>query len=112
LNGLRQSATRSIREMGQVPLFPPSVNGWPRGTAWLTSSSLVARTNVAAAIAAVTDPSEPLRIAADDNDVDQLAEHLGLREPFGPSTRSAIGSTPDPVGRLTVALICPESLLA
>jgi uncharacterized protein (DUF1800 family) len=112
LTGLRRSVTRSIREMGQVPLFPPSVDGWPRGTEWLTSSSLVARTNVAAAIAAATDPSEPLRIAADDNDVDQLAEHLGLREPFGPGTRSAIGSAVDPVGRLTVALICPESLVA
>ena len=112
LSGLRQSVTRSIREMGQVPLFPPSVNGWPRGTEWLTSSSLVARTNVAAAIAEATDPTEPLRIAADDNDVDQLAEHLGLREPFGVGTRSAIGSAANPVARLTVALICPESLVA
>ncbi|MFT7503167.1 MAG: hypothetical protein ACI8RC_002582 [Ilumatobacter sp.] len=111
LSGLRRSATQSIREMGQIPLFPPSVIGWPRGAAWLTSSSLVARTNVAAAIAAATDPAEPLHIAADDNDADQLAEHLGLREPFGPSTRRAIGSATDPVGRLTVALICPESLL-
>jgi uncharacterized protein (DUF1800 family) len=112
LSGLRRSATQSIREMGQVPLFPPSVAGWPRGTEWLTSSSLIARTNVAAALAAATDPSEPLHIAAGDNDVDQLAKHLGLREPFGAGTRSAIGSAADPVGRLTVALVCPESLLA
>jgi uncharacterized protein (DUF1800 family) len=112
LSRLRRSATQSIREMGQVPLFPPSVNGWPRGTEWLTSSSLVARTNVAAALAAATDPAEPLRIAADNDDVDQLAQHLGLREPFGPGTRRAIGSAADPVGRLTVALVCPESLLA
>lgn len=112
LSGLRRSATQSIREMGQVPLFPPSVAGWPRGTEWLTSSSLIARTNVAAALAAATDPSEPLHIAAEDNDVDQLAEHLGLREPFGAGTRSAIRSAADPVGRLTVALVCPESLLA
>ncbi len=112
LSRLRRSTTQSIREMGQIPLFPPSVAGWPRGTEWLTSSSLVARTNVAAALAAATDPAEPLHIAADDNDVDQLAEHLGLREPFGAGTRSAIDSAADPVGRLTVALVCPESLLA
>ncbi len=112
LSGLRRSATQSIREMGQVPLFPPSVAGWPRGTEWLTSSSLIARTNVAAALATATDPAEPLRIAAEDNDVDQLAEHLGLREPFGVGTRIAIGSAADPVGRLTIALVCPESLLA
>ncbi|MDA3030986.1 MAG: DUF1800 family protein [Actinomycetota bacterium] len=112
LSGLRRSATQSIREMGQVPLFPPSVAGWPRGTEWLTSSSLIARTNVAAVLAAATDPSEPLHIAAADNDVDQLAEHLGLREPFGVGTRRAIGSAVDPVGRLTIALVCPESLTA
>ncbi len=112
LSRLRRSATQSFREMGQIPLFPPNVNGWPRGTEWLTASSLIARTNVAAALAAATEPAEPLRIAADDNDVDQLAEHLGLLEPFGPGTRRAIGSATDPVGRLTVALVCPESLLA
>lgn len=112
LNGLRRSATQSIREMGQVPLFPPSVAGWPRGTDWLTSSSLVARTNVAAALATATGEAEPLHIAAADNDVDQLAQHLGLDEPFGPSTRGAINSAADPVGRLAVALVCPESLIA
>lgn len=107
-----RAARNTIREMGQVPLVPPSVAGWPTGTEWLTSSSLVARTNVAAAVAAATAPDAPLAVAAADGDLDLLAERLGLPEPFSAATAGAIRSAPDPTARLALALVCPENLLS
>ncbi len=101
-----------IREMGQVPLLPPSVAGWPTGEDWFTSSSIVARTNVAAAIADATDPAEPVRVALDDGDLDRVAEHLGLPEPFSTTTATAIDAESEPSSRLTLALVSPENLLS
>ena len=107
-----RSLRGSVRDMGQIPLVPPSVAGWPTGTAWLTSSSLVARTNAAAGLARATADDEPLLVAAADGDVDRLAELLGLAEPFSTATIAAITSASDPTARLALALVCPENLLS
>ncbi|HYN33831.1 MAG TPA: DUF1800 family protein [Ilumatobacteraceae bacterium] len=101
-----------LRQSGQIPLLPPGVEGWPVGADWLNSSAIVARANVAAAIAGAIDSSEPCAVAASDADPDRLAMHLGLSEPFAPTTASAIRNAPDPTARLTLALIAPENLLA
>jgi len=34
-----------LEALGQIPLEPPDVNGWPTGTAWLSSQGMVERTN-------------------------------------------------------------------
>ncbi len=107
-----RSARNALREMGQIPLVPPSVAGWPSGAEWFTSSSLVARTNVAAAVAGETAAGQPVLVAAADGDLDRLAEHLALPEPFSAGTRAAIRSAPDPTARLALALVCPENLLS
>ncbi|NND75417.1 MAG: DUF1800 family protein [Ilumatobacter sp.] len=107
-----RSARNGLGEMGQVPLVPPSVAGWPTGTEWFTSSSLVARTNVAAAVAGETAADQPVMIAAGDDDLDRLAQHLALPEPFSAATTAAIRSAPDPTARLALALVCPENLLS
>ncbi len=101
-----------FRAMGQVPMIPPDVSGWPRGIDWFTASSLVARTNLAAAIAAGTAASQPVRVALDDGDLDALAEHLGLVEPFTAATAAAIRGAGDPTESLALALISPENLLS
>jgi uncharacterized protein (DUF1800 family) len=113
VNGNRflRSAQGRIRELGQLPLLPPSVAGWPSGNEWFTASSLIARTSVAAAIASAAGDNEPVRVAADDGDLDLLAQHLGLAEPFLPSTAGALRNARDPVNRLTLALVSPENLL-
>ena len=101
-----------LRQSGQIPLLPPGVDGWPKGTDWLNSSAIVARANVASAIAGAIDPSEPCAVAAADADIDALALHLGLSEPLTPTSAAAIRNAPDPTARLTLALIAPENLLA
>lgn len=37
--------TRAGRQLGQSLFDPPNVKGWPGGTAWITSSTLLARQN-------------------------------------------------------------------
>lgn len=50
-----------LAEMGQVPFYPPTVEGWEGGQAWITSSTLLARYNVAGRLllGAEVDPSRP-----------------------------------------------------
>jgi uncharacterized protein (DUF1800 family) len=101
-----------LRELGQLPLLPPDVSGWPRGEDWFTASSLVARARIAAEVAAATPSGASVRVAIDDGDLDLVAHALGLVEPFSPSTAAALRAEPDPVDRLTLALISPENLLS
>lgn len=42
--GLPQIAEQ-IKELGQMPLYPPNVKGWPGGLAWINSSTLLGRAN-------------------------------------------------------------------
>jgi hypothetical protein len=37
----------ALRRMGQVLFYPPNVKGWPGGSAWLNSSTVLARENFA-----------------------------------------------------------------
>jgi len=39
-----------MARMGQDLFYPPNVGGWPQGKAWITSGSIVARANFAAAL--------------------------------------------------------------
>jgi len=40
-------ALGALRRMGQVLLYPPNVKGWPGGSTWLNSSTVLARANFA-----------------------------------------------------------------
>ena len=44
----RRQLLGGLDGLGQVPLRPPSVGGWPAGAAWLTTSSLQVRLRLAA----------------------------------------------------------------
>jgi uncharacterized protein (DUF1800 family) len=37
----------SLNQMGQVPLYPPNVKGWPGGRQWINTSTLFVRYNTA-----------------------------------------------------------------
>lgn len=89
-----------VRAMGQVPLRPPSVGGWPGGTSWLTTSSLQVRMRLAAQIAAaVPQPT---------NDVDELGRILAV-DRWTDRTRQALEAAKGkPQRLLTLALVSPE----
>jgi uncharacterized protein (DUF1800 family) len=40
--------TQAMQQMGQVPLEPPNVKGWPGGRSWINTSTLFVRYNTAA----------------------------------------------------------------
>lgn len=50
-----------LAEMGQILFYPPTVEGWEGGAAWITSSTLLSRYNVAGRLllGAEVDPSRP-----------------------------------------------------
>jgi hypothetical protein len=39
-----------LRDLGQLPFFPPNVKGWNGGRTWIDSSSLLGRANLVRAI--------------------------------------------------------------
>jgi uncharacterized protein (DUF1800 family) len=104
-----RSRLASLRAAGQVPMVPPSVAGWPLGSAWLGASTMVARYNMATALAASTPTGNPALMAATAFDVDALADSVARPEGFGGATAAALAQVrADPRAVLTLALASPE----
>ncbi len=40
----------ALRQMGQVPFYPPNVKGWDGGKAWISTSTLLTRYNLAGSL--------------------------------------------------------------
>jgi uncharacterized protein (DUF1800 family) len=51
--------------MGQTPLNPPNVGGWPSGTGWLNGSCMLERINVASEMIASADADGVQRIVGE-----------------------------------------------
>lgn len=49
----------ALRSLGQVPFRPPSVKGWDGGKAWITTSTLLARYNLALQAIGLGEPPHP-----------------------------------------------------
>ncbi|MFM7535159.1 MAG: DUF1800 family protein [Acidimicrobiales bacterium] len=98
-----------LRSMGQIPLRPPNVSGWPDGDAWLDTAVVVGRFNAAVALAGATPRTSAALQAAD---ADALARALGLPGSFGELTRRQLERSAGAAERLTLALASPEFLLA
>ncbi|MBX3284572.1 MAG: DUF1800 family protein [Actinobacteria bacterium] len=113
----RQDGARHLLAAGQIPMNPPNVGGWPGGPAWLSTSTTVARANLAAAIAATTKDSSPVLRAAASGDDARLADLLCRPEGFGRATRNALADARRAGGRpgvaaLAVALASPDLTVA
>lgn len=101
------AALNALRSLGQVPLRPPSVGGWPSGTAWLTTSSAQARLAFAQWAVKTADLSA-LAAHAPAARIDGVARLLSV-ESWTPRTRTALAAASvDPARLVTLALISPE----
>jgi uncharacterized protein (DUF1800 family) len=100
-----------LRDAGQVPTFAPNVSGWPSGSAWYASATVVARFNLAAAIAENAPADNPAVVAAGEGDLGALAAALGLAG-FGAPTTRALHDVSDGPSRLVLALTSPEFVTA
>ena len=66
-----------LKQLGQVPFYPPNVGGWPSGQAWLSTSAAELRMRTAAALVRQAD-LDALRTAPASGRLDALAHLLGL----------------------------------
>jgi uncharacterized protein (DUF1800 family) len=98
----RTKLLAGLRGMGQVPFLPPSVGGWPAGSAWLTTASGLARLQVARLI---TAHAEPPATAA------ELAQLLGID--WSERTRAALSPLDgQPAQLAAVAATAPEYVVS
>lgn len=100
----------TLRGLGQLPLFPPNVSGWPSGASWLSTAA--AHTRAAAALrmaraanlAAVADTPAATRVDA--------VAHLLALDHFTDRTRAALAlAKGDPAQLVATALISPDYLV-
>jgi uncharacterized protein (DUF1800 family) len=106
----RKQLTGGLNALGQVPLRPPSVAGWPASAAWLTTSSALSRLRVAVTLANAADESVLSQIAGGKSDPtwEALARTLAV-DGWTDRTRAALAEVAgNPRRLLAVALASPE----
>ncbi|BDX33200.1 hypothetical protein TUM20985_37470 [Mycobacterium antarcticum] len=95
--------------MGQRLFYPPDVNGWPRGLAWLSTAGTAARVWAANRLVALGDLSVVEDAAAGDR-VDAAGYVIGIGE-WSARTRTALADlVADPAKLVTAAINSPEYL--
>ncbi|MEU6205908.1 DUF1800 domain-containing protein [Micromonospora musae] len=106
----RRQLMAGLNALDQMPLRPPSVGGWPAGTAWLTTSSLQARLRLANQLAGAAAPAVLARLTAAPaaGRPDALARLLVV-DRWSARTRAALTPLADDPRRLLVTgLVSPE----
>ncbi|HEX5268022.1 MAG TPA: DUF1800 domain-containing protein [Acidimicrobiales bacterium] len=96
----------ALANLGQVPLRPPNVGGWPQNGYWLSTSASRSRLAFARAAAAKTDlrPVTSTRPA-----VRYQALSRVLSVDFSPGTTAALQAVAtNPVEMMALALVSPE----
>ncbi|GGN46031.1 uncharacterized protein (DUF1800 family) [Actinoplanes campanulatus] len=101
----QQRLMKILRGLGQVPLRPPSVGGWPAGEAWLTTATTLARLQAAQTVAALA-PAAADRLTGADR-IEALADLLVVNT-WTAGTREALQSAKDPLRLLALGLSSPE----
>ncbi|GII23935.1 DUF1800 domain-containing protein [Planosporangium mesophilum] len=101
---------QGLDQLGQVPFKPPSVGGWPAGTAWLSTSAVQVRLRVADLLAGHADPGVAGRLTAVPvaQRSDALARLLVV-DAFTERTRTVLAPAAGDVRRLiALGLASPE----
>ena len=75
--GMLDGMVAALAVMGQVPFYPPNVGGWPRGQAWLSTSSTATRVWVADKFTKLGDLSTVEHAALGDR-IDAAGYLLGI----------------------------------
>jgi len=100
------AAAAAMAPMGQVLFYPPNVAGWPGGSSWINSSTLLNRINFANAAAQRSQASMTAQTLA------QLSDTL-VDANVSPTTRDgleafAAAHSADQAGLLFMVLATPE----
>lgn len=104
----RTKLVAGLRGMGQVPFQPPSVGGWPSGTAWLTTSAGLSRLLLARLLAG---RGELTSISGDDS-VTAVGHLLGV-DGWSERTSKALSTVAHAPDQLVaVAATAPEYVVS
>ena len=98
---------KGLTAMGQVPFAPPSVGGWPAGRSWLTTATVNARIELAAAVAAAAD-GRLVEGNSRSSRIEAVRRVLGV-DAWTSRTADALSGVADsPADLLTAAACSPE----
>jgi uncharacterized protein (DUF1800 family) len=108
---LREAVLVALAMMAQRPFFPPNVNGWPRGQAWLSTTSTAARVWAANKFVTVGDLST-VEDAAKGDRIDAVGYLIGVGS-WTDRTAAALKDLVDDPKRIVAAAVnTPEYLTA
>ena len=105
-----KKAAAAMRALGQLPLYPPNVSGWPSGQAWLSTASAATRVQTATMLAKAGD-LHTVQDAAPASRVDAVAHLLGIPTFTDRTTAELKALTNDPQRLVAAALVSPENLV-
>jgi uncharacterized protein (DUF1800 family) len=106
----RRQVSNALDALGQLPLHPPSVGGWPSGPAWLTTSSTQTRMRLATVLANAAGSAvvSPLATGTEAAKLAALARLLCIDEWTARTVAALRPAIGDPRRLLSVGLISPE----
>jgi len=100
-----------LDKLGQIPLVPPNVGGWPAGEAWLTAASAQYRLQIAQYLLAHVDISTIKLIPASSR-VTAVSDLLGVAGWSYRTERALHDVVNDPTRLLLLAASSPEYIVS
>lgn len=98
-----------LKVLGQLPFYPPSVGGWPRGQAWLSTATAGLRLR-AATLAAKQGNISPVTDVPPDERIDAVGYLLGIGAWSQQSAKALARYKRDPAALVAIAANTPEYL--
>lgn len=99
----------TLRSLGQLPFYPPTVGGWPSGRAWLSTGAAGTRIAAATAAAKWGDISAVADVSAEGR-IEAVGYLLGIGSWSDRSAEAMRGYKRDPAALLVAAANTPEYL--
>jgi uncharacterized protein (DUF1800 family) len=100
----------SLTQMGQIPLNPPNVGGWPYGQAWLSGVAFQYRFDLAQSVATAGDLS-PLSVPK-SKILQACADWLGVPEWSRRTAGTLMAAAGTPSEFVVAALLSPEYVVS
>ncbi len=101
----------ALRDLGQLPFYPPNVSGWPSGAAWLSTAAAQRRVQVAVALVAAGRMDALDGVGAGER-IEATAHLLGLSHLSDRTARALRPLSAKPRELLALALVSPEYLVS
>jgi len=108
MTGRRLAAV--LRELGELPFYPPNVAGWPSGRAWLSSAAVDLRMRTALALTRSANLSSVTAVSPADR-IDAVGYLIGVGDWSDRTVAALRPHTGQPAQLAAIALNAPEYLV-